>query len=396
MSYSRTPYPAWVRALVLLFLSTSWTLERPAQATVDEIIRGTVNDDLIQPIPGAIVTLRDSRGEIAREEKSAPDGTFTMAGLALGEYDIEAKADGHITAHQHLRVGSGEAATAELYCARPDARAIIVEEARVAPPTKASGSVSTLTRESLKVLPKGEDLSITEVVSTQAGFVQDAFGNVYVRGNHANVQYQIDGIPIPDSVGNLFAQAIPVRLIDSVEILTGGMPAEFGNRLAAVVNIASRSGGVAPDGLVQLRYGSFQTIEPSAYYSRSVGRFSFFVGGSYIRRSAPWIRRSDAHPARRWDDRAGVFSRRLETEPERSLRGISAATRITSSRFQTTQPAYRSIPLRPSYVRTVHEFGNSPPAFRPHDTDATETENEVFVAASWVARVESRRLRSRA
>lgn len=64
------------------------------------------------------------------------------------------------------------------------------------------------------------------MVSTQAGFIQDAFGNVYARGNHAGGQYQIDGIPIPDSVGNLFAQAIPVRLIDSVELLTGGLPAE--------------------------------------------------------------------------------------------------------------------------------------------------------------------------
>ena len=60
-------------------------------------------------------------------------------------------------------------------------------------------------------------------------------------------------------MGSLFAQSIPVRLIDSLEVLTGGLGAEYGNRLAAVVNINTRRGGNTLDGMVQLRYGSFET-----------------------------------------------------------------------------------------------------------------------------------------
>lgn len=384
MSRSQRSYPAWVRATILLVLSASWLIARTAFCTVDGLVRGTVSDDLIQPIDGATITLRDLRNEVVREEKSAADGSFTFTGVALGEYIIEAKAKGHLTAHQHLRVGSADAVTAELFCARPDARAVIVEEARVAAPTRSTGSVSTLTREALKVLPKGEDLAITDVVSTQAGFVQDAFGNVYARGNHANVQYQIDGIPIPDSVGNLFAQAIPVRLIDSVEILTGGLPAEYGNRLAAVVNIASRSGGTAADGLAQIRYGSFQTIEPSAYYSQSVGRFSFFVGASYLQ-SQRALDPPAVTPILHDDGRSGRAFFRIDWKHSESDRFEMFASYAYNFFQIPIDPTIVPLdPLRPDYVRPIDALGNSSPPFVPRDTDATETENELFVTASWV------------
>ncbi len=379
-----SPHLTWVRMMILLVIATSWATARPAFATVDGLIRGTVSDDLIQPIPGATVTLRSSRGEVVRQEQSGADGSFTFTGVPLGEYVVDAKVAGHLPGHQHLRVGSAEVATAELYCARPDARAIIVEEAGVAVPSRAAGSVSTLTREALKVLPKGEDLAITEVVSTQAGFVQDAFGNVYARGNHANVQYQIDGIPIPDSVGNLFAQAIPVRLIDSVEILTGGLPAEFGNRLAAVVNIASRSGGAAPDGLVQLRYGSFQTVEPSAYYSRSLGRFSFFIGGSYLQ-SQRALDPPAIAPILHDDGRSGRAFFRADWRHSDSDRfELFASYAHNFFQIPIDPTSVPLDPLRPNFVRPVDAFGNSAASFFPADTDATETENELFAAASWV------------
>ena len=51
---------------------------------------------------------------------------------------------------------------------------------------------------------------------------------------------------------------------------------------AAVVNVNTRRGTNSLDGLVQLRYGSFQTIESSGYLSWGSGPFSFFVGGSFM------------------------------------------------------------------------------------------------------------------
>jgi hypothetical protein len=359
-------------------------LERPALATVDTVIKGVVRDELLNPVSGAAIVLHDSRGRVVGKLRTGADGSFAFSGIPFGEYSVEATAAGRTEAHQHVQASSSEVIDVELYCVAATEKAVIVEEREQARPSRAAGSLTTVTREILKTLPAGDDRPITEVVTTQPGFVQDAFGNVYARGNHANIQYQIDGIPIPDSVGNLFAQSLPVRLIDSVEILSGGMPAEYGNRLAAVVNINTRRGATTPEGMLQLRYGSFQTIEASGYYARTVGRLSFFVGGSYMQ-SQRMLDPPAVTPILHDDGRNGRAFFRLDFAAGARDR-IEIFANYAHNFFQipidpTTVPLDRS---RPDLVRPVDEFGNESPPFVPRNTDATETEHELFLTASWV------------
>lgn len=378
----RTPVGRLRICAAILFLFTALAL--PAMATVDTSIKGSVQDELLQPLPEVSVVLHDTQGRLVRETKTGADGTFLFTGVPFGEYNVETRPPGRTEAHQHVQVGSSEILTVELFCVAATEKAVIVEEREVAKPSRAVGSVSTLTRETLKTLPQGDDRPITEVVTTQPGFVQDAFGNVYSRGNHANVQYQIDGIPIPDSVGSLFAQAIPVRLIDSLEILSGGMPAEFGNRLAAVVNINTRHGGIAPEGVVQVRYGSFQTVEASAFYARSIGKFSFFVGGSYMQ-SQRMLDPPSITPILHDDGRNGRAFLRLDWAPTSRDR-IELFANYAHNFFQVPiDPTVVPLdPMRPNFVRPVDAFGNASGGFVPRDTDATETEHEVFLTASWI------------
>ena len=225
-----------VRALICVALFAA-QFSFPAHATVDAVVQGTVFDGTLQPADGAVVILHDAHGATAGRVVTGKDGAFLFH-IDLGDYTVEASLPGHADAHEHVHAASGETRTIELYCVLSSMVTHIVEQVPRAPlPSRATGSLTTLGREALEALPQGDARPITEVLATQPGFVFDSFGNVYARGNHANIQYQIDGIPIPDSVGNVFAQALPVRLVQDLEIFTGGMPAEFGNRLAAVVNI---------------------------------------------------------------------------------------------------------------------------------------------------------------
>ena len=371
----------WTPAVASALLAV---LSAPAAATVDTIVKGSVRDELLVPVVGATVGLYDRHGKLLRESTTATDGTFSFFGIPFGEYELRAKAQGRTESKQRVQASSSSTSEVELFCVADNAVSVIVEQREVAPPSRAVGSISTLGRETLKSLPKGEDRPITEVVTTQPGFVQDAFGNVYSRGNHSNIQYQIDGIPIPDSVGNLFAQSLPVRLIDSLEVITGGMPAEFGNRLAAVVNVNTRRGTNSLDGLVQLRYGSFQTIESSGYLSWGSGPFSFFVGGSFMQSqrvldppSITPILHDDGHNAR-------LFAR-LDYAPTSQDR-IELFVNYAKNRFEIPiDPTVVPLdPMRPDLVRPVDSFGNESPAYVPHDTDATETEHELFLTLSWL------------
>lgn len=359
-------------------------LSAPAAATVDTIVKGVVRDDVLTPVPSATVGLYDRRGRLLRELRTQEDGTFAFVGIPFGEYEVRAKAEGRTESRQRVQAGSQSSAEVELFCVAQSAVSVIVEERELPQPSRAAGSVQTLGKEALKALPKGEDRPITEVVTTQPGFVQDAFGNVYARGSHSNIQYQIDGIPIPDSVGNLFAQSLPVRLIESLEVITGGMPAEFGNRLAAVVNINTRRGGNTIDGLAQLRYGSFQTLESSAYLSYGQGPVSFFVGGSFMQSqrmldppSITPILHDDGHSAR-------LFAR-IDYAPTTRDR-IELFANYAKNRFEVPiDPTVVPLdPQRPDLIRPRDSFGNESPAYVPHDTDGTETEHELFLSLSWV------------
>lgn len=369
------------RVATILFASLVSTA---ALATADVVIRGTVYDELFNPVPGATVLLHDVRGAAVAHATTAADGTFAFGGISFGDYTVEASAPGKTDAHQHVQVASSDVASVELYCVAIKNSYKIVEHDAVPLPSRATGSVATINRAKLQSLPEGDDRAITDVLTTQPGFVLDAFGNVYARGNHANVQYQIDGIPIPDSVGNLFAAALPVRLIQNLDIITGGIPAEFGNRLAAVVNVATRHGDAVPDGQLQLRYGSFQTVEPSAWYARSFGRLGVFVGGSY-QQSERALDTPAVSPILHDDGNDGRAFVRLDfAKSDRDRFELFASYAYNHFQIPIDPTVAPLDPSQPDLMRPPDSYGNAAPPYVPHDTDATETEHELFVATSWV------------
>jgi hypothetical protein len=378
-----------VRAIARVVAIAIICIALPARASVDGAITGIVDDALMHPLPGATVLLHDSSGLTVAKTVTGPDGKFAFASVPFGDYTVEASAPGLVGDHQHLQLSSSQVATVELTLVNSEEIVTIEEDWAVPQPSTATGSVATVTRQMLQELPGTEDRPITDVVATQPGFVVDALGNLYARGNHANIQYQVDGIPIPDSVGSLFAASIPVRLIQGLEIYTGGMPAEFGQRLGAVVNLMTRQSGEHPEGAAQIRYGSYNTVEPGVTYSSKLSdRTGLFVGGSFLY-SERALDPPSITPILHDDGYTGRMFARLDYAPCDVNRYEVFAT-YAHNRFQI--PLDPSIvpldPTRPDLVRPVDAFGNTSPPFIPHDTNATETEDEAFAAVSWVHKLD--------
>ncbi|HEX3482435.1 MAG TPA: TonB-dependent receptor [Kofleriaceae bacterium] len=374
-----------ISAAVLSWLALTTAL--PARASVDAVVAGVVEDALLHPLAGATVLLHDTAGRTVAKTVTGPDGRFAFPGVPFGDYTIEASLPGLVPEHQHLQLASSQVANVELVLVNTGEVVTIHEDWAVPEPTRATGSVSAVSRQTLQELPGGEDRPVTDVIATQPGFVPDALGNVYARGNHANIQYQIDGIPVPDSVGSLFAASIPTRLVQGLEIITGGMPAEFGDRLGAVVNLVTRAAGDQPEGAAQMRYGSFSTVGPAvAYSSKLSDHVGAFVGGSVLASqraldppSVTPILHDDGYVAR-------VFGR-ADYDMDQANHYELFAT-YAHNRFQVPiDPSVVPLdPANPSFVRPVDPYGNASPPFLPHDTNASETEDELFVAASYLHR----------
>lgn len=102
-----------------------------------------------------------------------------------------------------------------------------------------------------------------------------------MRNEHANLQYRINGIALPDGVGG-FGQIFDTALIGNVSLITGALPAQFGLRTAGVVDIQTRTGAFNNSGSAGVYGGSRQTVTPSLEYGGTAGQTQYFFTGRYF------------------------------------------------------------------------------------------------------------------
>lgn len=141
-------------------------------------------------------------------------------------------------------------------------------------------------RQAIAQLPLGDSTPVNQVLLQAPGVVQDAHGGLHVRGDHGNLQYRINGVIVPESISG-FGQTLDARMIQSVKLLDGALPAQYGLRTAAVVDVTTRSGHqLGNGGSVGLTGGSFGTLNPNASLWGSGGRWSAFLTGNYLESDA--------------------------------------------------------------------------------------------------------------
>jgi hypothetical protein len=348
------------------------------------IIEGTVLGDGDSPAAGAKVQLLTREGRPLDEHVADPAGHFEFEQVPFGTYRIRATGSGGIFAEQDVRVASGDVVLASLSL-RPAAEQQVVVRGRrpLAPaPAKVPSSVYSLDREQIHELPRGDSQSVNEILATQPGFVYDAFGNLFARGNHANIQYQLDGVPLPDSVSGLFGGFLSPKLIDGMEVLTGGLGVEYGERLSAVVNLNSRRPPDEGEGEIELQAGSHATLSPSLLYGKRMGSWSVLAGGSYRttdRALDPAVPDLVQHAG---GDEERAF---LKVEYDASNRTHVTLLGAYAHNFYRIPIDTTVGPLDPSLPnggRTLDQYGNGPAPFFPSGTDQTENERDGFALLS--------------
>jgi len=137
-------------------------------------------------------------------------------------------------------------------------------------------------RQAIETIPQGDNAALNSVLLRAPGVVQDAFGNVFIRGDHRNVQYRINGVQLPEGLAG-FASTLQARFANQVSLLTGALPAQYGFRTAGVVDIQTKTGINSPGATVSLYGGSRGTVQPSFEYGGRGGPVDYFFTGEYLR-----------------------------------------------------------------------------------------------------------------
>ena len=140
----------------------------------------------------------------------------------------------------------------------------------------------THTAEQIDLQSQGEDAPFNEVILRSPGVAQDSAvnGDLHVRGEHANLQYRINDVLLPEGITG-FGLELDPRFVQSMQLITGSLPAQYGFRTAGVVDIETKSGAFENGGTADIYGGSFGTIRPSLELGGTSGKWEYFADGSY-------------------------------------------------------------------------------------------------------------------
>ncbi len=128
---------------------------------------------------------------------------------------------------------------------------------------------------------QGANASFNQVVLRAPGVVQDSFGQLHVRGEHANLQYRINDVLLPEGISG-FGQELDTRFIQSLSLITGSLPAQYGFRTAGIIDITTKNGTEKIDNELSLYGGSFNTFKPSLQLGGGGGKWNYYFTGSYF------------------------------------------------------------------------------------------------------------------
>ncbi len=139
-----------------------------------------------------------------------------------------------------------------------------------------------ITKAQIAVQPQGQDAPFNQTLLRAPGVVEDSFGQLHVRGEHANLQFRINDVLLPEGITG-FGAELDSRFVDRFQLIDGALPAQYGFKTAGIVDIHTKTGAFEPGGSVSLYGGSFGTIQPSIQYGGSSGKLSYYFDASYLR-----------------------------------------------------------------------------------------------------------------
>ena len=143
-------------------------------------------------------------------------------------------------------------------------------------------STYQFTPQALETIPQGENAPLNQVLLQAPGVAQDSFGQIHLRGEHANVQFRINGVELPEGL-SVFGQALTSRFANSVTLITGALPAQYGFQTAGVIDIQTKTGTTNPGLSLSMYGGSWNWLEPSFDYGGRAGPVDWYVTGDFLR-----------------------------------------------------------------------------------------------------------------
>jgi hypothetical protein len=147
---------------------------------------------------------------------------------------------------------------------------------------KIGANTHDLTPQDVESIPQGGAAPLKDFLLQFPGVYQDSksSGDFHIRNDHANVQFRINGILLPDSISG-YSQLLDPTFIASMKLIDGALPAQYGLHTVGILDFTTKSGADPAGGSVGVYGGSQETITSSFQYGGVIGKTDYFVTGRF-------------------------------------------------------------------------------------------------------------------
>ena len=258
-----------------------------AQSIGSGTISGTVSDPSGAVIAGAKVELHNVVTGYAQSEVTDSNGAFRFNSVPMNNYRLTVSAPGFSPKTQDLDVHGSVPVTVNMalaVAAEATSVQVTAEGAQVETDTSVHQDVD---RNAFLKLPTFDPAgALSQAITMSTGAVAaDANGFFHPVGDHAQVSYVVDGMPISDQQSKTFSTQIPLNALQSMELITGSQNAQYGDKTSLVVDATTRSGlgATQPFGSIESGWGSFGTYSESASLGFGTTKFGEFIALNGVR-----------------------------------------------------------------------------------------------------------------
>ena len=251
-----------------------------AQARIGSV-QGTIKDPTGALVPNAQVTITQPVTGYKQTTQTDAQGFFKLVNVPFNTYKVRVEAAGFQPAEDSIDLETTIPLNVDLSLSLEQATAAvtITTGADAMLETDRTSSDTDISQTILeRPVGAAPSRAIESIVASTPGFVTDDNGRMHPRGSESQVQYVVDGVPVTDNMSAIFSTSLDARTLRTVEVLTGGLPAEFGDKLAGVINVNTRSGLEGPtQGGISFSGGSFSTGETAIDFATHTKKLGFLT-----------------------------------------------------------------------------------------------------------------------
>ena len=245
-----------------IFYLTFWVVSAPAQTTGNSSISGVVTDQSGAVVPGATVEIRNPVSQFERSTTTDSAGRFAFANVPVNPYHLKISVTGFTAYSQDVDVRSAVPVSLKIPLQIAGSAESITVQGEAGDLLENDSTFHTDVDRSLfdKLPLESSSSELSSLVTLSSpGIAADSNGLFHGMGDHAENSFSLDGQPITDQQSKVFSNQIPLDAVQSMAVIAGAPPAEFGGKTSLVIDVTTRSGWVRlrRTAAVTASYGTF-------------------------------------------------------------------------------------------------------------------------------------------